>query len=288
MNGVVVIDKPGGLTSFDVVARVRRALGERRVGHTGTLDPMATGVLPVAVGEATKLAPFLLAEDKGYRGELELGYTTASLDAEGEVVARGDAGGVTREALAAAMAAWVGAREQIPPMVSALRHGGRRLHELARAGIEVERAARPIVVERFELLWFEAPRAGFEVACSKGTYVRSLVRDVGAALGCGATLTALRRTRSGRFTLDDAVPLAAVTRAAALVPPPDAIAHLPAVRLDGAALTSVRNGRPLPAADTREGAVVRLLTPEGALAAVAQSRSGRLSYLRVLNYGLTG
>jgi tRNA pseudouridine55 synthase len=291
LHGVVVVDKPGGMTSADVVARVKRALGAGRVGHTGTLDPMATGVLPVAVGEGTKLAPFLLAEDKEYEGELLLGLTTGTLDIEGAVTARRDPAGVTEHALAAAVAAWVGPREQIPPMVSALRQGGKRLYDLARQGIEVERAPRAIVVARFALTAVELPKARFVVACSKGTYVRSLVRDVGEAVGCGATLTALRRTRVGRFTLDDALPLAGVTpeiAARKLVLPDAAVAHLLTLVVDEAGERTVKFGQPLAApAEAGEGTVVRILTAQGALAAVAQAAGGRLSYLRVFNYGLT-
>jgi tRNA pseudouridine55 synthase len=286
VNGVLVVDKPGGMTSADVVARVKARLRAVRVGHTGTLDPMATGVLPIALGEGTKLAPFLLAEDKEYEGELELGVTTDTLDAEGEVTGRADASAVTGEALAAAMAAWVGPREQVPPMVSALRHAGRRLYELAREGVVVERAARPIVLERFELLGFAPPRARFRVACSKGTYVRALARDVGDALGCGATLTALRRTRAGAFTLGQAIPLADVSPESPVVSLVDAVGHLPAVRLDEPGVVAVRHGKPLPTTDP-DGRVVRLLTPGGALAAVAEARLGRHTYLRVFNYGLT-
>jgi tRNA pseudouridine55 synthase len=301
VHGIVVVDKPAGLTSADVVAEVKRRLGADRVGHTGTLDPMATGVLPIAIGEATKLAPFLLADDKTYEGELELGVTTDTLDAEGTVTARADASQVTEAALRDALAAWVGEHVQVPPMFSALRQGGRRLHELARAGVEVERAARPVRIDRLELLGFApqgdptgrpaspaltdlgAPRARFAVACGKGTYVRALVRDVGAALGCGATLTALRRTRAGRFTLADAVALADAHRAR----PIDlavAVDDLPAVALDAAGMRAVRHGQPLPAPGPGR---FRLLTPSGQLAALADVREGRLVYLRVFNYGLT-
>jgi len=286
VHGVLVVDKPAGITSAGVVARVKAILGARRVGHTGTLDPMATGVLPIAVGEGTKLAPYLLADDKEYEGELELGLSTTTLDVEGEVVARADASAVTREALDAAMAAWRGVREQIPPMVSALRHGGRRLYELAREGVEVDRAPRPIVIEKFDLLSFDPPRARFVVACSKGTYVRSLVRDVGEALGCGGTLSALRRTRSGRFTLADAVRLEAVTRDAVLVTPADAVAHLATENLDAAGTLAARRGQPLPTT-APDGTLVRLLTTDGTLAAIAEARDGRLVYHRGFNYGLT-
>jgi tRNA pseudouridine55 synthase len=290
LHGVLVIDKPRGLTSADVVARVKRALRSPSVGHTGTLDPLATGVLPVVVGEGTKLAPLLLADDKEYEGELELGITTDTLDGEGTVVARAPADGVTAAAVAGALAAWVGAREQIPPAHSALRVGGRRAYELARRGDLVEIPARPIRIDRFELLGFEAPRARFRVACGKGTYVRALVRDVGAGLGCGATLTALRRTRAGSFTLADAQPLDHLDPAApGLIPPPRALAHLAAIDLDAAGLVAVGHGRRLPApADATPGQMFRLLTPSGDLAAVAQVEANLLSYVRVFLYGLTG
>jgi tRNA pseudouridine55 synthase len=286
VNGVLVIDKPAGITSADVVARVKARLGAARVGHTGTLDPMATGVLPIAIGEGTKLAPFLLADDKEYEGELELGVTTTTLDLEGEITGRADPSGVTEAAIAAALAAWVGAREQVPPMVSALRQGGRRLYELAREGIEVERAPRPIVIERLELLGFTPPRARFRVACSKGTYVRALARDAGEALGCGGALSALRRTRAGAFTLAGAVPLDTVAPGAPLVTLADAVGPRATVPLEEPQVVLVRHGKPLPTA-AADGVLHRLLTPAGDLAAVAQAREGRLVYVRVFNYGLT-
>jgi tRNA pseudouridine55 synthase len=285
-DGVLVVDKPAGMSSAAVVSGVKRALGATRVGHAGTLDPMATGVLPVVLGEGTKLATFLLADDKEYEGELELGVVTDTLDADGAVLGRSDPGGVTREALLAAMGALTGPILQVPPMHSALKQGGRRLYELAREGIEVDRPARPVRVDRFDLLAFDPPRARFVVACSKGTYVRSLVRDVGEALGCGATLTALRRTRSGIFGLDRAIPLedVAARGAAAVVPPAEALAHLPAIPLDPARVVDVRHGRPLPAPpDAPEGTPIRLLGEGGALLAVAERRGARIAYLRVFH-----
>jgi tRNA pseudouridine55 synthase len=238
-----------------------------------------------------------LAEDKAYEGELELGFTTTTLDVEGEVTGRADPSGVTAEGLRAAMAAWVGDREQIPPMVSALKHGGRRLYELAREGKEVERAPRAIRLDHFELLSFDAPRGRFRVGCSKGTYVRSLVRDVGEALGCGATLTALRRTQAGRFGLDVAVPLGEVRKGAVtLVDPATAIGHLPEVRLDAAGVHLVVCGKPMDApSGWPAGQLMRLLGPGGALVGVAEVKvegpipegRRRLRSLRVFNYGLT-
>jgi tRNA pseudouridine55 synthase len=282
-HGVLVIDKPAGLTSAAVVARVKRLLGGAAVGHTGTLDPLATGVLPIVVGEGTKLAAFLLADDKEYDAELELGVTTDTLDSDGQVTARADPSGVTESALRAALASLIGDQQQLPPMFSAIKQDGKRLYDLARQGKEVDRELRAIHIDALTLQSFTPPRARFHVACSKGTYVRAIVRDLGAALGCGAMLTALRRTRAGRFTLAHALPLDdSLTPdkiTAALVPPPEAIAHLPAIRLDAAGVTIVKHGKPPPSPP----GIHRLLTPEGALAAVVDGPT----YLRVFNYGLT-
>ncbi len=295
MHGIVVVDKPAGMTSAAVVARVKRVLHVKRIGHTGTLDPMATGVLPLCVGEGTKLAGYLLAEDKTYEGELELGVTTDTLDADGEVTGRADASSVTEARLADAIAAMVGEGEQVPPMHSALKHKGVRMYELARKGIEVERPPRRIEIFRFELTAFEPPRARFRVHCSKGTYVRSLVRDVGESLGCGAHLTALRRTQSGVFGLDQAVALDDVAPevvAERLVSPPDAIPHVPAATVPADLVRRVRDGQAvawasLDSEKPEPDCMVRLLTPDGALLALVTVESGRLRYARVFTYGLT-
>lgn len=279
-HGVLVIDKPKGMTSADVVARVKRARGARRCGHTGTLDPMATGVLPIALGEGTKAAAFLLDDDKAYEGELELGVTTDTLDAEGAVTGRADAAGVSAEALRGALAAWVGEREQIPPMYSALKKDGKRLYELARAGVEVDRPARPIRIDRLELLWFRTPRAAFAVDCRKGTYVRALVHDIGVALGCGATLTALRRTRAGRFTLADAVTLDHAAEGRVL-PLTEVLSHLPGVTIGPERVADVQHGRPIPAPPGPPYGPLRILGPSGALLAVGEADAGKIRYLRV-------
>jgi tRNA pseudouridine55 synthase len=282
-NGAIVVDKPAGMTSAAVVAVAKRTLGAKSIGHTGTLDPMATGVLPLVLGEGTKLAQFLLADDKGYEGELELGVTTDTLDVEGKVTDRRDPSGVTVEALAAAVAGLVGPLKQIPPMYSALRRDGQRLHELARQGVELELEPRDVRVDSFELLGVTLPHARFRVACSKGTYVRSLVRDVGQTLGCGAMLTALRRTRAGQFTLADAVPLENIL-GAPVISPAALIAHLPTLTLDAHGREAARHGRPLPLpAGMTEGTIVRLLTDGGALAAIAVAKGDRLAYLRVFH-----
>ncbi len=298
LHGVLVVDKPGGMTSAAVVARVKRLLGAKRVGHTGTLDPMATGVLPVCVGEGTKVAGYLLAADKSYEGELELGAETSTLDAQGEVTRerRDAAATVDRARLLAAMAELTGPIQQIPPMFSALKHGGRRLHELARAGQEVERAPRSIRVDRFELASFSPPRARFAVDCSKGTYVRSLVADVGQSLGCGAHLTALRRTRSGQFSLANAMQLADITYELAqeqLIDPAEAVAHMPGILVPADAIPGIGNGQRLPWSDVfgpempPPAGIVRLLLPKGELLALAVVEEGRLRYQRVFTYALT-
>jgi tRNA pseudouridine55 synthase len=204
MHGVLVLDKPTSLSSAAAVDHVKRALGAARAGHGGTLDPIATGVLPICLDAATKLAPYLLADDKAYEAEGLLGIETDTLDRGGRVL-RERAVDVDEAALRAAIARRIGAQEQIPPMFSAIKQGGVRLYDLARAGEEVERAPRKIRIDRIELLAFAPPRFRIAIACSKGTYIRTLVADLGNDVGCGAHLAELRRTASGRFTLDQAV-----------------------------------------------------------------------------------
>ena len=218
-DGIVVVDKPAGMTSHDVVARCRRIFGQRRVGHGGTLDPDATGVLLVGLGQATRLLRFLSELSKSYTGEIVLGVATSTLDAAGEVVGEWDMSGVGLDDVRRAAAALTGPIDQVPPMVSAVKVGGRRLHELAREGVEVERAPRRVTVHRFDVDIAAAGDAAAgaagagpgvfraEVDCSSGTYVRTLAADLGTALGGGAHLRALRRTAIGPFRVDDAVPL---------------------------------------------------------------------------------
>ena len=277
------MDKGGGMTSADVVARVKRALAASRVGHTGTLDPMATGVLPIVLGEGTKLAPFLAADDKTYEGELELGFETDTWDVEGTVLAKRSWAGIAPEQVRAGVASLVGELAQVPPMHSAIRQGGRRLYDLARAGVTVERPPRRVRIDCFELTTVELPRARFVVSCSKGTYVRSLVHDLGEALGCGATLVALRRTRAGRFTLADAVSLENVAQAvpSRLISLPDALSHLPGVELSADDVVRARQGKPLLAPPGHAaGDILRLLGIAGELVAVVEVQGERLVYLR--------
>jgi len=219
-TGLVVIDKEAGWTSHDVVARCRRIFGQRRVGHAGTLDPDATGVLLVGLGRATRLMRFLTALPKTYVAEIVLGTATSTLDASGEVTGEWDMSAVTPEQVTAAAAALTGAIEQVPPMVSAVKIGGRRLHELARQGIEVERPPRKVSVYRFDVEP-DPERPGVyraEVECSSGTYIRVLADDIGTALGGGAHIGLLRRTRIGSFGEGDMRPLDHLTHDAILTP----------------------------------------------------------------------
>ena len=209
MDGVIVIDKPEGLTSHDVVAAARRVLGEKRIGHTGTLDPLATGVLPLACGRATRLVRFLTASDKEYEATVVFGVTTDSLDVTGTETSR--SGAVpSRQALADALAALTGDHMQMPPVYSAKKIGGRRAYDLARRAEPVALTAAPVRMPRVELLDFGNDRCRVSLTCSAGFYVRSFVRDLGERCGTGACLEALRRTRSGEFTLDEAYPLGAL------------------------------------------------------------------------------
>ncbi len=285
LHGVLVVDKPRGLSSAACVDKVRKALGVSRAGHGGTLDPLATGVLAVCIGAGTKLAPYLLADDKAYEADGLLGVETDTLDRTGTVTRTRDVA-VTREAMLAAIEKRRGEQEQVPPMYSALKQRGERLYDLARSGVEVERAPRRIRVDRLELLQFEPPRFSLAIACSKGTYVRSLVADLGEDLGCGAHLTELRRTQSGRFTIDRAISLDDVLAGAdisrSLVPMRECVT-LPEVVVRGDQITSIRSGVQLPV--DRMGAEnlerFQFVDDSGRMLAVAHAREGKVIYDRV-------
>jgi len=218
LQGILPINKPQNVTSHDVVNRVRRILGIRRVGHTGTLDPIATGVLVLCVGEATRLAEFLSVHDKVYRTRIRLGITTDTLDRTGSVVSTTDASHLMREDVSRVLPSFTGCIKQVPPMISARRHQGTRLYTLARAGYEVPREAREVSIARLDLLAFEPgahPAVDLEVACSAGTYIRSLAADLGAALGVGGMMEELVRTRVGAVKLEDCCTLEEVQEAKA-------------------------------------------------------------------------
>ena len=202
---ILNIDKPAGSTSLKIVNLVRQLTGQRRVGHAGTLDPGATGVLPICLGQATRIIPFLVDAAKIYRAEVELGIATTTYDAEGEVTGRIDPSFVTREQVERVLSSFLGSILQIPPMYSAVKHQGRRLYDFARAGIEVERNKRRAHIFRLQLLRWQPPFFTIEIECGKGTYIRSLAHDMGQALGCGACLRNLVRLRSGMFDIGDSL-----------------------------------------------------------------------------------
>jgi len=204
MKGVVIVDKPAGITSHDAVDRVRKLLGERKAGHTGTLDPMATGVLPVCVGEATKIASFLAGDDKVYEATMRLGVRTDTLDMTGRVLAEQEPR-VAEADVREVLASFAGTISQVPPQYSAVKVGGKALYKWARKGVRMEPPARDVEIREILLQGIEMPFVRFTVTCSKGTYVRTLCADMGDRLGCGAALERLRRTRSGSFRLQDAV-----------------------------------------------------------------------------------
>jgi tRNA pseudouridine55 synthase len=269
MDGVVVVDKPAGMGSTDVVRVLRRLTHQRRVGHTGTLDPDATGVLVVCLGKATRLVRFLQEGRKTYAATMVLGIVTTTQDASGEVVARTSAAHVSEDDLCDALQSLVGDIEQVPPMVSAIKVDGERLYERARRGEEIERDARPVTVDDIVLESFvpgEQATASFLVTCSSGTYVRTLAHDAGAALGTGAHLASLRRLANGAFMVDDAHTLEALDDAAAageleglVLSPLAALRGLPVLEVDADEARAVASGRPLTrhAGDSAVGVVAR-------------------------------
>lgn len=276
-HGVCVVDKPAGMTSHDVVARARRLLGTRKVGHAGTLDPDATGVLVLGVGRATRLLRFVTSLPKSYAGEVVLGASTSTLDASGALKATYDMDHVSVEAVREAAAGLVGHISQEPPMVSAVSVGGRRLHQLARQGLEVERDARPVTVHRFEVVGPLVPltdgvapgrSVAVEVDCSSGTYVRSLADDLGRALGGGAHLRHLRRTAVGHFTVEAATSLDDLV----VLPCLDAVRHLAVVAVDDDVAALVATGTRL----LRTGEAVEL-AGEGPWALVSSTTGALLA-----------
>ena len=278
LDGLLVVDKPVGWTSHDVVAKLRGILQQRRCGHSGTLDPDATGILLVGFGRVTKLLPYLTALPKVYRGEIVLGASTSTLDSSGTVLATFEMGGVRLEAAQEAARRFVGDILQVPPMVSAIQIDGRRLHELAREGIEVDRAPRPVHVERFDVNGWASPGVlSIEVECGSGTYIRSLAADLGEALGGAAHLRNLRRTRIGSFEESAAATMegpGAATSTTPLLSPTAALRDYPSVTVPADRVGSVRNGIPYDL-DGRTGPIA-LVDAMGDLLAVGETTaSGR-------------
>ncbi|MFG6456072.1 tRNA pseudouridine(55) synthase TruB [Roseateles sp. BYS96W] len=240
LHGVLLLDKPLGLSSNDALQKAKWLLRAEKAGHTGTLDPLATGLLPLCFGAATKFSQLSLDADKRYLATLALGIRTTTGDAEGEVLERRDVENIPAERIAAACAAFVGEIDQMPPMHSALKHEGKALYEYARQGIEVERKSRRVTIHAIDIVAMHAGTVTLDVRCTKGTYIRTLAEDIGAALGCGASLAALRRTGSGGLTLDGSITLTALEalpegqRASLLMSPDRLLAEAPELRLPAA------------------------------------------------------
>lgn len=285
VDGALLLDKPVGLSSNAALQSVKRLFGARKAGHAGTLDPLASGLLLLLFGEATKFAGPLLDAEKEYLAMLKLGETTATGDAEGQVLQRKDVE-VSVAQVSAALRGFRGSIEQLPPMHSALKRGGVPLYRLARQGVEVERAPRRVEIAELEMLRFEPPRLELRVRCSKGTYIRTLAEDIGAALGTGAHLGALRRTASGRFRLEDAIGLPALqelspqARGERLLPLAALLAGLPRTELDAGAETRLRHGQTLKISGLEEG-LVAVYREGGALIGLGCAEQGALRPLRL-------
>lgn len=281
VSGLLNINKPRGLTSHDVVARVRRLSKQRKVGHTGTLDPMATGVLLVCLGQATRLIEYLMATRKQYRAVIRFGATTDTLDAEGQIIDRQNISTLTAYKLKQILPNFLGDIEQIPPVYSALKRNGQPLYKRARAGETVQLNPRPVTIFALDWIAWNPPDLTLNVVCSPGTYIRALARDIGESAGTGAHLAGLIRTANGNWRLDQAVSLDTLESAAQagtawqkyLYPADEAVTHLPKVVLDADLTLDVKHGRkielPSPASDPSErGDVVRAYTPTGEFLAI--------------------
>ncbi len=284
MTGVLLVDKPEGMTSAGVIRALKPRLGRIKVGHLGTLDPFASGLLPLCLGEATKVARYLLVEHKAYEGTIRLGTATDTLDRTGTPIDTAPVPALAQAALDAVAARFTGRQQQVPPMYSALKRDGVPLYELARRGLEVERAPREVTIERLELVLRAADRIDFRVACSKGTYVRVLAADVGRALETRAHLERLRRTRVGAFRVEDATAvdvLLALAPAAALpvLAVREALAGYPAVAAPPDALERLRRGQQAPLArlpaPRAAGETALLLDPAGDVAAIIEAAGAR-------------
>jgi tRNA pseudouridine55 synthase len=279
MNGLLVIDKPGGMTSRDAVNRVQKWFPRKtKLGHTGTLDPLATGALVVCVGKATRLADYVQAMGKSYASRFRLGATSSTDDADGEVTETPGAKLPTREEVDAALAKFVGIIEQVPPAVSALKVAGQRAHELVRKGEDVKLAARPVRIDAIRVTHYEWPHLDVEVDCGKGTYIRSVARDLGAALGCGGLVQTLRRTSVGPFTAEQGIGLDADPANVQLLPMSAAVAGMEQLRLSGEEARRFRQGQRITPSPGQppEGAEVALLDGAGELVGIGLVEHGAI------------
>lgn len=274
ISGVLVVDKPVGLTSHDVVQIIRKGTNIRRAGHTGTLDPRASGVLVILIGPAVRLSEYVSASDKRYQAIIRLGATTDTYDADGQVLDTSPVE-VSEEQFSDALKPFIGQIEQVPPPYSAVKVKGRKAYEMAREGEEVDLQPRIIQVYNLDLLEWAPPEAVIDVYCSSGTYVRSLAHDLGEKLGCGAHLVGLRRTKSGRFTLRDAVPLRKLRDAFEnntwyqyLIPAAEALSDWPAVELTSESIETIRHGNRVPGEEAQDGQIARGISEQGELVAL--------------------
>ena len=292
VDGFLIFDKPVGVSSNRALQRVRRRFRARKAGHCGSLDPLASGVLPICLGEATKFSSYLLDADKAYRADCRLGVTTTTADAEGEVVVTRPVA-VTVAEVHAAMDGLRGVIEQVPPMYSALHHEGKRLYELARAGETVTRQPRKVSISGLELIELDGDRLVFDVRCSKGTYVRTLAEDLGEALGCGAHLTGLRRTAVGRFALEQSLDEAALDALAeagedrldsVLLPVEAMLEHFPPCRLTAQEARAIRQGKVLEGVVFEAPGIHRLFAPDEVYLGLGEiAENGRLRAKRLMN-----
>jgi len=287
IDGVLLLNKPVGITSNAALQKAKWLLNARKAGHTGTLDPFADGLLPLCFGEATKFSAYLLDADKHYRAVLQLGTTTSTGDPEGEVLATREVH-CSRTEIEAVLPRFMGEIEQIPPMHSALKHQGRPLYEYARAGIEIERPPRRVQIRTLDLVECDPPRVVLDVQCSAGTYIRTLAQDIGAALGCGAHLTGLTRTAAGGFRLEQAHALAelesldAPGRHALLLPADCLLAHLPAVDLSDEDARALMQGRSVAHSYAFSG-LTRVYAPRQGFVGLAEAAAGQLVPRRLCN-----
>ncbi|MEJ2406574.1 MAG: tRNA pseudouridine(55) synthase TruB [Candidatus Thiodiazotropha sp.] len=296
INGVLLLDKPEGMTSNKALQEIKFLYKAAKAGHTGSLDPLATGLLPICLGEATKLSAFLLDADKHYRVRVKLGETTTTADAEGEVVERADPSGVSEENIRAVLAEFQGEQQQLPPMYSAVKHQGERLYKLARQGIEVEREPRTIQIYALDLLGFELPEFEMDVHCSKGTYVRTLAEDIGKRLGCGAYVSGLRRTGVGPYGDDAMLTLEQVQAAFGerrfeemdnwLLPLESALSNWPEVALTADAAFYMKQGQAVQVPNAPTSGWVRLYANKTEFLGVGQILDdGRVAPKRLMQAG---
>jgi len=308
-DGVLIVDKPEGMSSTEVVEHVKRRLRVKKAGHGGTLDPFATGVLPICLGRGTKIAQFILEGDKEYEGHFELGLETETYDITGEVVERRPVPELSLEEIQKVFDEYVGVIEQAPPAFSAAKLHGRPLYKYAREGLKVEKPPKKVEILVFEALKYEPPYVYFRIYCSKGTYIRSLVHEVGQRLGCGATLVKLRRLRKGPFTIEQAISLKRLDEEAEdrrlerwIIPPARALEFIPALTLGPEVARRIRNGRPLAVSAVANMIRLqkvpqkprvpwlRLVTPDGSLVAVVEypqdlNQMGNVKMVRVFPEG---